>query len=181
MKYPSPIPGDTDLVMMRVGEVWLKGRNQRAFIDRLKHNLRTTIRAAAGPCIIRGHRGHLFLHLEEGSDLKAALRTAADTPGITSVSPIYRLAPDLDAIEAKCVELATLAWEGRDISFAAKTKRLDKSLPMTGTDLNIRFGGAVARPKYVATAIGSPDRPAARSRGDMHVWVFGEKPVWFGD
>ena len=46
---------------------------------------------------------------------------------------------------------------------------------------NIRLGSAVARPEYVATAIRCLDRPAARSSGDMHVWIFGEKPVWFGD
>jgi len=49
------------------------------------------------------------------------------------------------------------------------------------TGWNIRFGSAVARLEYVAAAIRSPERPAARSRGDMHVWIFGEKPVWFGD
>ena len=46
---------------------------------------------------------------------------------------------------------------------------------------SIRFGSAVAQPEYVAMAIRSPDRLAARSRGDMHVWIFGEKLVWFGD
>ena len=49
------------------------------------------------------------------------------------------------------------------------------------TGWNIRFGSAVAWPEYVAAAIRSSDRPAARSRGDMHVWIFGEKPVWFGN
>ncbi len=49
------------------------------------------------------------------------------------------------------------------------------------TGREIRFGSAVAQPEYVATAIRSSDRPAAMSRGEMHVWIFGEKPVWFGE
>jgi tRNA uracil 4-sulfurtransferase len=173
MQYSTPIPADTDLVILRVGELWLKGRNQQRFIDRLKHNLRTTIRAAAGPCVIRGNRGHLFLHLEEPAKLKQAIAVAADTPGITSVSPVYRLPSDLDAIEAKCVELATKAWGGRDISFAAKTKRLDKSLPFNAPELNQRFGGAVFEQVKLRVDLKNPDEVLGIEVGKehSHIWV----------
>ena len=144
MVIQSPaIPHDATILLCRVGELWLKGRNQKVFVERLKRNLSTTLMSSVGHCKIRGRRGHLFVHLPEGADVDLALEACVGTPGLHSVSPIIEVEPDLDVVKATAIRMAKEAITEPHMSYAVKSKRLDKSLPFTSTDLNQLVGGAV--------------------------------------
>ena len=152
-----PIPNDTNLILARSGELFLKGRNQSRFVDRLKQNLRASLRQHVGNCQIKGSRGHLFIHLESAEHLLPALHICANTPGFTSFSPVYRVPADVDVIREKALGLATTAWSGQDISFAVRSKRVDKRFPTSSQEMNQEVGGAIFMGLNLRVDLTNPD------------------------
>ncbi len=169
----AAIPHDATILLCRVGELWLKGRNQKAFVERLKQNLRAVLKSTVGTCKIKGQRGHLFIHLPEGGDLDAAIEACVGTPGLSSVSPVIEVEPDLDVVKATAVKLARAALIDPQMTYAVKSKRLDKSLPFTSTDLNQYVGGAVHDVLQPKVNLKNPDHTLGVELGEehAHLWI----------
>jgi len=159
--------------MLRVGEVFLKGRNQSRFVDILRENLLASLRKRIGQCKIKGARGHLFLHLESPDQLPGALEVCANTPGFTSFSPILRVESKPEVIADAVRALAIDAWSGLDVSFAAKCKRVDKTVPITSPQMNLHVAEAVLTTLPLRVDLTKPDVAMHVSYGDehAHIWV----------
>jgi thiamine biosynthesis protein ThiI len=168
-----PVPNHTKLIMLRVGEVFLKGRNQSRFVDIMRENLLASLRKRIGNCKIKGARGHLFLHLESSDQLGDALEVCANTPGFTSFSPILRVQADPDIIAAATLELAIETWSGLDVSFAAKCKRVDKMNRIASPQMNLHVAEAILTKLPMRVDLGNPDVAMHVSYGVeyAHIWV----------
>ncbi|MEE2756734.1 MAG: tRNA uracil 4-sulfurtransferase ThiI, partial [Myxococcota bacterium] len=139
----DPQPEDSTLIIARLGELFLKGRNQKNFRERLVKNLRGSLRAEFDSLEVIPTRGRIFVRLTDPDHMSRALEICTSTPGLTSASPCLKVVPDLEELTTKAVEVATTAWGGSQSTFMVRAKRLDKQFHLNSTQLGAHVGGAI--------------------------------------
>lgn len=146
-----------DLIVVRFGEVFLKGRNRPAFMDRLRANVARAI-ARTGWRTEAVH-GRLLLVPEtaEGAPPERALARACRVPGVVSVSPARSVPPVPDEIAPVAAALAAATMPPGAASFAVRPRRTDKRLPYTSVELACRVGDAVSARTGLRVDLRSPD------------------------
>ena len=125
--------------VIRFGEIWIKGRNQRMFQDALERNIRRSLKRADISFALETERGRLFVR-EKGAAPERAGDILARIPGIVSVSSGTRVEKNLDAIGRAALEQIG-AIQPRPVSFKVDVKRADKTFPMTSPELARELGG----------------------------------------
>lgn len=145
-------------LVLRLGELWLKGRNRNVFKRRLQRNLSASLRAVIPDATVHMHHTRLVVDLPEGAPVARAIDICCDTPGLTWVSPAIPVASDADAIDAVAFELATTVWAGATGSFCVDTRRSDKQFPVKSPALNARVGGRIAAELGLSVDLKTPDR-----------------------
>ncbi|HEY8346821.1 MAG TPA: tRNA uracil 4-sulfurtransferase ThiI [Symbiobacteriaceae bacterium] len=133
------------VVLIRFGELGLKGKNRPVFEDVLRERLRYAVRDLEGIRISKAY-GRFFAEVEE-TQLDEALSRLRRVFGVVSVSPALRVQATVEAIQgAALAELqAALAdgYRGRrePVRFKVETRRADKSFPLSSLELSRQLGG----------------------------------------
>ncbi len=98
------IKGDCALryshVAIGFGELWLKGRNRRSFIEALHRNIRAALEGESYERL-ENVRDRFVLHLDDGSDTRSVLRKLGLVFGISWYAPVVMARNDIASI-AKC-------------------------------------------------------------------------------
>ena len=125
--------------IIRFGEIWIKGKNQRMFQQALERNIRRTLKRAGVPFALETERGRIFLR-EQGPDPDRTGQLLSRVPGVVSVSSGRRVEKDIEAMgQAALEQVKTLVH--RPVSFKVAVKRADKSFPLTSPELARELGG----------------------------------------
>src|SRR5436305_12045414 len=103
-------------VLLRFGELALKGRNRPTFVAALERNLRRAASSAGRLDIHR--RGSSFLVFTADEALPAAVEVALDVPGLSVVQPALLVEPSAEAGARAAIELLR-GQDGR--SFAVRS------------------------------------------------------------
>lgn len=130
------------IVLLRYGEIALKGHNRKAFLRCLRRNVRRCLRenGIAGEVESVGQRLYVrTLQVEE------ALDPLSRVFGLVSISPVREVPRDLDAIIAAAIQEARAAGLGEDASFRVQARRADKTFPYTSPEINRLVGEGVAK------------------------------------
>jgi len=132
-------------LVLRVGELFLKGRNRHLFEQALERNVR---RALAGRDDVRvwAEHGRLFVRGAADRDLLERLEWVF---GLSSLSPAVFCEKRIETITAEAVRLARSRAAGA-ATFAIAARRSDKQFDHTSTDIGRVVGAAVAE----ATGLG---------------------------
>lgn len=131
------------VILVRYGEIALKGLNRNYFIDLLAKNIRNTLRCVES-ARVKKIQGRIIISLEEG-DLELALNRVKKVFGIVSVSPAIVIDSDIKVIEENALNLVKEAFERDDPikTFRITAKRGDKRFPIKSPDLGMRLGGVI--------------------------------------
>jgi thiamine biosynthesis protein ThiI len=138
-------------VVLKFGELALKGRNRPLFVKALERNLRR-LTADLGPLEIR-HRGGVFIvtgDVPEDALVERCLRL----PGVSVVQPAVRCERDAAAAADAAVALLR-ARPGR--TFAIRSSRRDKSFPLRSVELSRVIGEAVRVRLGLDVDLSNPD------------------------
>ncbi|MFJ8471210.1 tRNA uracil 4-sulfurtransferase ThiI [Kitasatospora sp. NPDC094011] len=147
-RLPSP-RGATEpfgpCVLLKHGEVVLKGRNRQRFVQRLEDNLRVALRGIGGSTWIRTpHTITVLGGQVPVEDLVARARTVI---GFNAVEPALRVPSTLESVEANALAVLGDACAGRATTgFAVRVRRRDKGFALTSTQLE-RHLGAFLQPR----------------------------------
>lgn len=142
-------------LLIRYGELGLKGKNKIKFIDRLSHNVRNMLAPVEGVAVHHTW-GRLWVDLAEAEQLDDAMHYLKRVFGIYSISPVVQCERSMEGIcEAALQELMQAMPEGG--SFKVRTKRADKTFPMASPDISKEVGG------YILT-----HTPEGKYLADMH-------------
>ena len=129
-------------ILLRYGELHLKGHNQRFFADRLVHNVRESI-ADLGHAQVR----HAFdrIVVDSPAEEDALVSRLRKTFGIVSLSPVRVAAPVLPEIAGAAVDMVAAALQARPelATFKVDTRRADKRFPLTSMETSGEVGEAV--------------------------------------
>ena len=132
-------------VLLKLGEIVLKGRNRQQFDHILQGNIRSAIRDTGVPIELRQRDGVMLLRVADGADrglpewTKAADRIAErvrDVPGIARVCRPARVPKTAEA----AVAAAVAATAGTNGAFAVRARRRDKRFPLTSGELAVLIG-----------------------------------------
>ncbi|MGC9360493.1 MAG: tRNA uracil 4-sulfurtransferase ThiI [Anaerolineae bacterium] len=128
------------LVLLRYGEIALKGRNRPFFLRALRRNVRACLRAhdLKGTVTSRGQRVYV-----ETEHVGEALGPLQRVFGVVSLSPVTSVAQDIDAIVRAGVEEAVAAGVRGGVSYRVQARRADKSFPLISPEINRVVGEAI--------------------------------------
>jgi thiamine biosynthesis protein ThiI len=143
--------GSRRCVLLKFGELALKGRNRPRFVRALERNLRR-LTADLGSIEVR-HRGGVFIvsgDVPEDELVERCLRL----PGVSVVQPALRCERDATAAADAAVELMR-ELPGR--TFAVRATRRDKRFPLRSIELARLLGDAVRVRLGLEVDLGTPD------------------------
>ena len=131
-----------EVILLKLGELVLKGLNRRNFEDRLLRNVRRRL-APFGAFEVYAKQSTVYVEPnEETCDFEGAYAAMKTVFGVVGVTRAKGCPKEVDAIieTAKAYLTDTL---DRARSFKAESKRADKTFPLTSIQLSQRVGGAL--------------------------------------
>lgn len=132
-----------DIILLKQGEIILKGQNRRFFEDKLLANIRRRLKSL-GEFEVYASQSTVYVEpREEGTDMEAAMEALTKIFGAVGVTRALACQKDKDAIfEAAKEYLAGQIRAAR--SFKVETKRSDKAFPMSSIEISQYVGGLLA-------------------------------------
>ena len=138
-------------MLLKFGELALKGRNRPLFVGALERNLRR-MTADLGPLEIR-HRGGVFI-VTGGEPQETLVERCLALPGVSVVQPGIRC----DRDPAAGADAAVTLLRGRPgRTFAVRSRRRDKRFPLRSVELSRVIGEAVRVRLGLAVDLSNPD------------------------
>jgi len=165
-----------EVLLVRYGELALKGGNRRFFERTLARN----IRAAAGaisPVELELHLGRIHVHPRR-RPLQVA-RRLQDVFGIKTISPAWSAPNDPDAIvdvARELLETSLPAETERPITFRVRSRRADKRFPLSSSDLDRYVADRILPgPERVRVKLVDPELELGIEVREECTWLFCER------
>ncbi|WP_409297209.1 tRNA uracil 4-sulfurtransferase ThiI [Peribacillus sp. SCS-26] len=131
-----------DHILIRYGEISTKGRNRKGFIDRLKLNIKRSLKDFEN-IRVSADRDRMFVLLNGENHIAVADRLKGIF-GIQNFSPAMKVSRDIESI--KEAALSYVAGLSQPVStFKVNTRRADKEFPLNTDEVNHEVGGHVLR------------------------------------
>ncbi len=130
----------TDMILLKEGEVVLKGLNKRSFEQKLTSNIRRRLKRF-GPFAVTANQSVIYVEPQSGDcDTDGAFEALGKVFGIMTMTRAAACEKDPAAIAAKAAEYLRedlLAAK----SFKVESRRGDKGFPLTSVQLSQYVGG----------------------------------------
>lgn len=128
-----------EVLLLKLGEVVLKGLNRRKFEDKLLNNLRRRL-AQIGPCEISCMQSTIFVEPGESVDIEKIVDASSRVFGIVNICRCCVCEKDMNSIlnAAKTYFAASLQSAK---SFKVESKRADKRFPLSSIKISQALGG----------------------------------------
>jgi tRNA uracil 4-sulfurtransferase len=156
-------------VLLKFGELALKGRNRPRFVAALERNLRR-LASDLGPLDVR-HRGGVFV-VTGAAPQDALVERCLALPGVSVVQPALRCERD----PAAGADAAVALLRGRPgRTFAIRARRRDKSYPLRSIELARVIGDAVRVRLGLEVDLDDPDLTVHVELDHRELLVSGER------
>ncbi len=140
------------VLIIRWGEIHLKGKNRGMFEKMLENNIKHAIKDF--DLTFTKISGRYLIKDFNEFCLEDIIKKLSKVGGIHSVSPCEVVKSDINEIINKCVEIAN-ELSG---TFKVETKRADKSFPMLSVDISRKVGGEILKNNHnLSVDVISPD------------------------
>ena len=132
-----------DIILLKLGEIVLKGLNRKSFEQKLMGNIRRRL-VPIGKFRVTCLQSTVYVEpLEDGVDMDAAFEAVQKVFGVVKISRAAACEKDKDAIARLAIDYLREDML-RAKSFKVESKRSDKSFPMTSIQLSQYVGGELA-------------------------------------
>ena len=115
------------VLLVRYGEVFLKGANRPQFLKILIDNVKKAVKPIGGHVWMSDSR----IYVSDFNDLQECIECVSKVFGVYSVSPAVEMEKDFEAIAAKCCEM----MQGYEGSFKVYARRSDKHFPLNSVQI----------------------------------------------
>ena len=131
---------EQNILIVRCGEVALKGMNKPYFERMLVDRIRRNLKAFKGVDIKR-QEGLILIRAEKDLDIDAIIKETAKVFGVASISKAVEAEPELNAIGEAAVEYMMNLIETRGVqTFKVEAKRADKNFPVKSPEIGRIIG-----------------------------------------
>ena len=131
-----------DIILLKLGEIVLKGLNRKSFEQKLLGNIRRRL-APLGTFRVYCLQSTVYVEGEEGADMDAAFAAMRQVFGVISLSRAAPCEKNKEAIARLAIDYLREEMESAR-SFKVESKRSDKAFPMTSIELSQYVGGELA-------------------------------------
>ena len=147
---------NNEMLLLKLGEVVLKGLNRRSFEDKLVSNVRRRMKPC-GSFQIYIRQSTIYVEPQtEDCDMEAAFKAARQVFGIVTVARAVPCAKEMDAIvETAKTYLADEFAKAR--TFKVESRRADKQFPMNSIQISQYVGGELGQFFNVKADMHHPD------------------------
>ena len=132
-----------DIILLKLGEIVLKGLNRRSFEAKLMNNIKYRLQKIGDFKTYLMQSTVYIEPMDEFSDMDAAFEAMTKVFGIASVNRAAGCEKDPDAIAKLAIEYLREDMMNAK-SFKVEAKRSDKRFPMTSIQLSQHVGGELA-------------------------------------
>ena len=169
------------ILIVRCGEVALKGMNKPYFERVLVERIRKNLSRVKGAKVTR-KEGLIFVRVPLESNMEEVTKDVSKVFGVSSVSPAVEAPSDLEAIGEEAVKVMNNLIEERGIkTFKVEAKRADKTFPVKSPDIARRVGASILKGcKVLKVDVHNPDcRIFVDLRADR-TYIYEDKIHGFG-
>ena len=132
-----------DIILLKLGEIVLKGLNRKSFEQKLMGNIRRRL-VPIGKFKVTCMQSTVYVEpLEDEADMDAAFEAVQKVFGVVKISRAAACEKDKDAIARLAIDYLRDDML-RAKSFKVESKRSDKSFPMSSIQLSQYVGGELA-------------------------------------
>ena len=156
-----------NMIIVKVGELHLKGQNRPFFERTLIHNIKLALKGFAGLKVTIS-QSRIFVYNIPPQRLEEALEILSRIFGIHALSPAREIEKNLDTIISNAVDMLKSAGISFG-TFKVKARRSDKTFPMESPEI----GAAVDIPAVGGLPIGTNGRAALLLSGGIDSPVAG--------
>ncbi len=134
----------TDIILLKYGEIALKGLNRPVFEKKLLNNVASVL-SPLGRFSIRKSQSTIYVEpLDEGIDMDDATERLSKVFGIVNICPAVSCDKDMESIERTTLEcLSQMDLKGK--TFKVEAKREDKQFPMNSPQICRHMGGVILK------------------------------------
>lgn len=126
------------IILVKYGEIILKGLNRHTFEDLLIRNIKNSLKPIK--MTVWRAQATIYIDVENPDDLDEAVKRLEKVFGIVAIIRAYVLSKDFDTLKDEAKEV--LREELLDATtFKVEAKRADKKYPMTSLELAMELGG----------------------------------------
>ena len=134
---------EQNILIVRCGEVALKGMNKPYFERMLVDRIRGALKAFKGVDVKR-HEGLIFIRADKTLDIEQIIKSAAKVFGVASISKAVESESEIEAIGRAAVDYMMELIEKRGVkSFKVEAKRADKNFPIKSPEIGRIIGAKV--------------------------------------
>lgn len=162
-------------IVLRYGELFLKGANRGRFESVLLENLRHALRDLEGAKLIKG-QGRVFVDVP--GDAGHAADVLSRIFGLSSLSVAEEVEQDVaEMCRVAAEQVARLLEQqpGSIRSFRITSKRADKSFPLPSPEINRQVGQAVVDATGLAVNLSHADLTVGVEVGPLRSFVFTQR------
>ncbi len=94
-----------DHLLVRYGELTLKGSNRKKFVNQLRNNVNKSLKGLDG-FVVKGKRDRMYIELEDHADINEITYRLSKIFGIKSISPVLKVEKTIDAMSAAAIKFA---------------------------------------------------------------------------
>lgn len=131
-----------DHLLVRYGELTLKGTNRKMFVNQLKDNVKRALIPLSG-YHVKGKRDRMYIELSPEADINEIIHRLSKVYGIKSISPVIKIDKNEEKINQSAIQLSHDFEKGS--TFKVDVKRVDKSFRLDTYELQRQVGGAILK------------------------------------
>ncbi|EJY3773018.1 tRNA 4-thiouridine(8) synthase ThiI [Staphylococcus pseudintermedius] len=131
-----------DHILVRYGELTLKGGNRKTFVSQLRSNVKRALMPLKG-YEVKANRDRMYIQLEAEADIEEMMTRISKVFGVHSISPVLKLEKSMDAVYEHA-RLFAQNYEAGD-SFKIEVKRSDKNFEYETFAIQRMVGGEVLK------------------------------------
>lgn len=163
-----------EVILVKLGEIVLKGLNRRTFEDRLLKNIRRRI-ARAGNFEVYSMQSTIYIEpKDEDADIDEAEERISKIFGVIGYARACVCEKDMDAITKMAPEYLNDTLTGFK-TFKVESKRADKKFPLGSMEISREVGAALLRANpYISVDVHNPEITVRVEIREKAAYIHGE-------
>ena len=132
------------VILVRFGEIVLKGLNRGVFEDKLLNNIKRKIKDVGEVVVTKSQARIIVEPKEDEYNFDLAVQRLIRIFGIVSVSIAYKVESELEIIKKSSYELVEKQLDsGNYPTFKVESKRGNKKFPLSSPEISVEVGGFI--------------------------------------
>ena len=146
-----------DSIMVRYGELSLKGKNKKDFINTLSENIKMSLLDMSELSFEKQY-DRFYVNLNEFSDVDEILNRLSKIPGIHNFSLVKKVNKNIDEINNISLEIIKDIESESDepLTFKVKASRQDKNFPLISDDINRKVATVILKNTSLKVDVHNP-------------------------